>query len=287
MKTELRAHTSYNAVAEQLHPAISIFNLKGSLFMRGKRFSGEKSQKSGFYLALAICLVAVGIAAWSTYEAVQGYLTAEENPIAEDVRKNIDPEDGENIVKVTPKPTQKPESNSSGSAAASSQANEPQKADAPIKEETPVAENGPLYLISEVMTVPVSSEEVIKPYSKGTPVFSPTMKDWRIHTGTDFKAAAGESVTASGNGIVKDVYTDTLLGNVVSVEHGDYVFYYCGLGENAEVEVGEIVSAGQKIGEVTAVPSEAADDLHLHLEVKHDGVYVDPIEILDKFKGND
>ena len=41
--------------------------------MNGKRFSEEKTRRNGFYLALAVCLVAVGIAAWSTYDAVNSY----------------------------------------------------------------------------------------------------------------------------------------------------------------------------------------------------------------------
>ena len=42
--------------------------------MNGQRFSKDKARRNGFYLALAVCLVAVGIAAWSTYDAVHGYL---------------------------------------------------------------------------------------------------------------------------------------------------------------------------------------------------------------------
>ncbi len=45
--------------------------------MNGKRFSGENARRSGFYLALAVCLVAVGIAAWSTYDAVNSTLAPE------------------------------------------------------------------------------------------------------------------------------------------------------------------------------------------------------------------
>ena len=40
--------------------------------MNGKRFSNEKARRNGFYLALAVCLVAVGVAAWRTYDAVNG-----------------------------------------------------------------------------------------------------------------------------------------------------------------------------------------------------------------------
>ena len=46
--------------------------------MNGKRFSEDKARRNGFYLALAVCLVAVGIAAWSTYDAVQGYMEPED-----------------------------------------------------------------------------------------------------------------------------------------------------------------------------------------------------------------
>ena len=45
--------------------------------MNGRRFSENKARKNGFYLALAVCLVAVGIAAWSTYDAVHNYLAPE------------------------------------------------------------------------------------------------------------------------------------------------------------------------------------------------------------------
>ncbi len=45
--------------------------------MNGKRFSENKARRNGFYLALAVCLVAVGVAAWSTFDAVQGYMSSE------------------------------------------------------------------------------------------------------------------------------------------------------------------------------------------------------------------
>ena len=42
--------------------------------MNQKRFTEGKAPKSGFYVALAVCLAAVGIAAWSTYDSVNSYL---------------------------------------------------------------------------------------------------------------------------------------------------------------------------------------------------------------------
>ena len=43
------------------------------------------------------------------------------------------------------------------------------------------------------------------------------MKDWRIHAGTDLAAEAGEQVLACGNGIVRETYTDRMLGNVARI----------------------------------------------------------------------
>ena len=59
---------------------------------------------------------------------------------------------------------------------------------------------------------------------------------------------------ACANGQVQEVYTDSMLGNVALIEHGDYLFYYCGLGEDFQVEAGDVVAMGQQIGVVTAVP---------------------------------
>ncbi len=122
---------------------------------------------------------------------------------------------------------------------------------------------------------------VAKAYSAGAPVYSQTMKDWRIHAGMDETAQAGEEIRACANGQVKQTYSDSMLGNVIVVEHGDYEFSYCGLGEDFQVKEGDIVTKGQIIGTVTAVPSEAADAPHLHLEVRRDGAYLDPQSVIE------
>ena len=64
-----------------------------------------------------------------------------------------------------------------------------------------------------------------------TPVYSETMRDYRVHAGTDYTAAHGETVHACANGIVKETHTDMLRGNMIVIEHGDYEVRYCGLGE--------------------------------------------------------
>lgn len=271
--------------------------------MNGKRFSEKKSRKNGFYLALAVCLVAVGIAAWSTYDAVHSYVAPQgESSSAQEMDdtepdSDIDLEDPTALKKstATPKPakqtvgevtskaeekkisSEKPESTPSAAAEPESEADpEPEE----IIDEPQVPVNAPIYEISEEMMYPVASEQVTKAYSAGAPVYSQTMKDWRVHCGTDFAAEPDEQVCACANGLVKSAYTDSMLGNVLIIEHGDYEFYYCGLGENFLAAEGDIVTKGQAVGNVTAVPGESAEDTHLHIEVKRDGVYLNPEEVL-------
>lgn len=263
--------------------------------MNGKRFSESKARRNGFYLALAVCLVAVGVAAWSTFDAVQGYMEAVGETSQAESRVSDDPEAPRTPVpstrprtsgtvpntQVRPSPTPAPAATPRPAAPTPGPSAAPQAEAEDPQEEPQVPANAPLYEISGELIYPVSSKEVAKAYSAGAPMYSDTMRDWRVHTGTDLTAQSGEQVLACGNGIVKETYTDNMLGNVVVIEHGDYQFYYCGLGENFLVESGDVVTIGQAIGTVTAVPEESADEPHLHLEVRRDSAYLDPRSVIE------
>ena len=262
--------------------------------MNGKRFSKEK-RRGGFYLALAVCLTAVGIAAWSTYDSVTSYTAPQSSQ-----QEAADPEDPEarkkssqkeeaskaKASKAEPSPPPPPAAPAEGASQGREAAGEPSPTQEPAQQEpspaesswketvtpqeTQVPANAPLYEISAKFIWPVASRQVSQAYSAGAPVYSQTMKDWRIHTGTDLSAQAGEEVLACANGQVLETATDPLLGNLVTIEHGDFVFSYCGLGEDFAVSPGDTVTQGQVIGAITAVPQESAESPHLHLEVRRD-----------------
>lgn len=264
--------------------------------MNGKRFSENKARRNGFYLALAVCLVAVGIAAWSTFDAVQGYIAATEELDSSGSSSASSRSDDPQAQK-SPAPSSKPSASAAKPSAAPTATPKPRATYVPKPSNPPVQEtpepadtepeepqvpvNAPMYEISGEMIYPVSGETVSKAYSAGAPMYSATMRDWRVHAGADFEAASGEQVLACGNGIVKETYTDSMLGNVVVIEHGDYLFSYCGLGENFLVKPDDVVTMGQAIGTVTAVPGESADQPHLHLEVRRDSACLDPQAVIE------
>ncbi len=238
-------------------------------------------EKRSLYLALAICLMAVGIAAFGTYTGVSTYMSDLASITAQD-------EDPEKPV-TTPSPT------ATATPAPAVEEPEPSQepVEAPVEAPTPEVEetqnetvepetetaNAPTYTLKEEFTSPINAGSISAPYSGGQIVYNETMKDWRTHNGIDIGANLGDPVYASNSGIVVETYNDLLLGNVVAVEHGEYIFYYCGLGDTALVAVGDIVSSATTIGSVSDIPLEP-DSYHLHLEVRKDGAYIDPTPLV-------
>jgi len=128
---------------------------------------------------------------------------------------------------------------------------------------------------------PVSGS-IIRAYSGDVLVFNPTMDDWRVHTGLDIAAAFGDSVVACATGTITNIYADYFKGTVIEITQPDgVVAYYCGMSSSVPIAVGQTVAAGTVIGTIgdTAI-FESLDESHLHLEMKVDGEYVDPMEYL-------
>ncbi len=95
-----------------------------------------------------------------------------------------------------------------------------------------------------------------------------------IHTGIDFAADIGTPVLAAGRGRVVLAADRIISGYSVVIEHmpGMYTVYFH--LHQLEVESGEVVQAGQRIG--TVGMSGLATGPHLHWEVRVQGVAVDP-----------
>ncbi len=97
----------------------------------------------------------------------------------------------------------------------------------------------------------------------------------RPHKGIDLSGATGTPIVATGNGVVVKDGRGTGYGLQVLIDHGfGYKSRYAHLSKIDVVE-GQEVKRGQKIGELGA--TGLASGPHLHYEVIHRGVPVDPL----------
>ena len=102
----------------------------------------------------------------------------------------------------------------------------------------------------------------------GSPVVSP-------HTGTDFAGGLGVAVLAAAPGRVAWVGEMPIRGNAVIVDHGAGVKSGYHHLDSISVAAGDVVEAGQQLGEMGE--TGLATGPHLHWEVTVWGVNVDPI----------
>lgn len=132
-------------------------------------------------------------------------------------------------------------------------------------------------------TLPLGTQ-INKEYLPDTPSYNTTTDDWRTHPAIDFKGAEGAQVKAISAGTVTEIYDDTLLGTVLTIDHGnEVVAKYCGLNKDTlEVSEGSTVAEGQCIGYLGTVPLEKAELPHLHFEIIYKGESVDPLELMGK-----
>ena len=216
--------------------------------MSKRKFSGSISGK-GYYIALILCAVAIGISGYLYYANQNAKEAAADDP-AELVGAT---DEGVGAVATGPSQTQEP--------------TETQQAPdtRPAKRVAPV------------------SGETVCGYAMDALSYNQTTRDWRIHNGIDIAAEAGAEVAAAAEGSVYSVYEDDTMGMTVVIHHeGGYTTTYSSLDKEVLVKAGEKVSAGQAIGKVgnTALLENAVGD-HLHFAVSCGNTPVDPESFLN------
>ena len=111
------------------------------------------------------------------------------------------------------------------------------------------------------------------PTARVTSCFGPR---WgRLHAGVDLAAPDHTPIVAAGAGVVVRAGAAEGYGNAVLIDHGNgYLTHYGHLSVIA-VQVGQRVTAGERIGDEGSTGHSTGP--HLHFEV-HDGYYKNPIE---------
>ena len=216
--------------------------------MSKKKFNGNLSSK-GYYIALVLCAVAIGVAGFLYYR------NADNAQLKKDPVSNQQPTGSDLQVVATQPVDTHPEVTEPTVA-------NPQK---PEKRVSPV------------------SGETVAGYSMEALSYNQTTRDWRVHSGVDIAAEEGTPVCAAADGTVYTVYEDETMGTTVVISHGSgYSTRYASLAQEVSVKAGDSVSAGQTIGKVgnTALLENAIGD-HLHFSVSCNGKAVDPATFLD------
>ncbi len=206
----------------------------------------------GFYLVLAVCMAAMGMAVYSALDAIDPVSPQENSSIQESIPEELDsfPVEEEEVKEEEERPS--------------------------IEEAEPVENEG----VATFFMLPLNGE-IIKHFDSQHLQYSATYNDMRLHTGTDIKPENTKDVISAGDGSVLSVEENTVLGNVVTIDHGNSVTVrYCGV-EDIVVSAGDIVSAGDVIGKVGTVTNECMDEEHLHIEVFKNSKPVNPEEFFD------
>ena len=219
----------------------------------------------GYYIVLAVCVVAVGVSGLIFYRTIRGAAEPAESaePTAS-LSVPVTAQPSESTTQPVEKTAERPAV--SPTVPAVSLEIEPEPVIC-----RPLAD-GPL------------AGETLAAFSADALAYNATMADWRTHDGVDIAAALGDDVCAVMDGVVSAVYDDDYLGTVVTIEHDDgWRTVYANLTAAPDVSAGDMVQAGQIIGAVGQTAMlEVASRPHLHLEVYRYGELTDPDELLDQ-----
>ena len=215
--------------------------------MSKRKFSAKMNGK-GYYIALILCAIAIGISGYLYYQ----------NANKTDPQMSNDPVDvvaTDGIQAVATQP---------GTTEPSVDATEPVPTEKSLKTAAPVV------------------GETVAEYAMDCLSYNETTRDWRVHNGIDIAAEAGTPVMAAAAGEVYTVYDDETMGKTVVIRHeGGYTTRYASLGDDVAVQPGKTVVLGEKIGTVgqSALMETALGD-HLHFSVTLNDKAIDPAEFL-------
>lgn len=99
-----------------------------------------------------------------------------------------------------------------------------------------------------------------------------------LHTGLDFSADPGTSISAAAGGIVVAQEHHAAYGNMIEIDHGNDLVSRYAHASRVFVKKGDLVKRGQKIAEVGTTGRSTGP--HLHFEVLVQGVQQDPQKFL-------
>ena len=131
----------------------------------------------------------------------------------------------------------------------------------------------------------VSYDVISLPFEESNPIVGETSsgfgyrihpidQELRFHYGTDYAADAGTKIHAFADGTVLEAGVSDGYGNYVKLDHGNGFVTLYGHCSALLVSEGEQIARGQSIALVGSTGQSTGP--HLHFELMHDGIYLNP-----------
>lgn len=235
----------------------------------------SRRERIGFYTAFAICLIAVCMAVYSTY-----------NTVSDNKAKTVSTAEtgvvvvNEPVSNVTvPVPTLGMKSDSEVTVPTETAEPDTHPTEAFEDETKGRGDALETMLAADVsLSMPTKSGHVLRPFSRDS-VYYKTLNTWKPHTGADFDGELGEDVLAMLGGEVTKVTDDKMYGKTVEITVNNVTVGYGGIS-GVKVKPGDKVEKGDQIGAIGVVPSEASDKSHIHVYVRVNNDYADPLSFI-------
>lgn len=138
-------------------------------------------------------------------------------------------------------------------------------------------------IVADVGNIMPVTGEISHEFSNGELVKSETLGVWKTHDGVDILCDLGTDVRSMSEGVVKEIKDDPLWGVYVIVEQNNGLdVQYCGLAKDLNVKAGQAVNQGEILGKTSDTNQcEILQKPHLHLAVKQNGKWIDPLSVID------
>lgn len=225
----------------------------------GEHGKGILKQK-GFYIAIAICIIAVASILLVTLQGAPGTQPSDQaGASATGSAQNVQNIEAPDLQQAITEAKQSASPSPSASATASEVPKNYQKAQVSIQK-------------------PIDGD-IAAVFCVDKLVYNKTLNIWQTHNGIDIVPRDSAEVKSALAGEVAQVLEDASWGNTVVINHADnLVTKYAGLAE-VKVAVGDKVQEGDVIGTCGTPPFEESMGAHLHFEVWQAGKPIDPTKV--------
>lgn len=255
---------------------MTIISLKGRIKMNYTPYSSNKKGNYVFYIIIIIVLVIIAVIAWVGLSD----MNKTENNSKPDTSIIDEPNSSKNN-------SQEYNSNNSSYNSNNNSINDnniipenPESSMPNITPSTPTNEGVKDEPYTQKSYTMPTNGDILKDFSNTSLQYSATFGDMRLHPAVDIACKEGAFIGALTDGKVVSVEKSSLLGNVITIDHGDGLIVKYASVKNSKLKAGDKVKSGDLIGEADTVPNECGDQSHLHLEASQNGK---PVSILKFF----